>query len=67
MSAGQREREVALFVQRGSTNRQIATALRLSERTVESHLANVYRKLGMSTRAALAAMLGAQSARGEIP
>jgi DNA-binding CsgD family transcriptional regulator len=62
-----REREVALFVQRGSTNRQIATALRLSERTVESHLANVYRKLGMSTRAALAAMLGAQSARGEIP
>ena len=62
-----REREVAWLVERGRTNRQIASALRLSERTVESHLANVYRKLGTPTRAALAAVLGAESARGTAP
>jgi DNA-binding CsgD family transcriptional regulator len=62
-----REREVAQLVGQGRTNRQIAGALRLSERTVESHLANVYRKLGVPTRAALAALLGAASARGAAP
>jgi DNA-binding CsgD family transcriptional regulator len=58
-----RECEVARLVERGRTNRQIAGVLRLSERTVESHLANVYRKLGVPTRAALASILGAASAR----
>ena len=60
----EREREVAALVERGRTNRQIAGALRLSERTVESHLANIYRKVGVPTRAALAAALGAETARG---
>lgn len=62
-----REREVAQLVGRGRTNREIAGALRLSERTVESHLANAYRKLGISTRAALAALLGAASAKDAVP
>jgi DNA-binding CsgD family transcriptional regulator len=62
-----RELEVATLVERGSTNRQIASALRLSERTVESHLANIYRKLGVPTRAALAAVLGAETARSATP
>jgi DNA-binding NarL/FixJ family response regulator/tetratricopeptide (TPR) repeat protein len=63
----EREHEVATLVERGRTNRQIASALRLSERTVESHLANIYRKLDLPTRAALAAILGAETARGAAP
>ena len=53
----ERELEVAGLAGVGRTNRQIASQLRLSERTVESHLANVYRKLGVSSRAALAGMV----------
>jgi DNA-binding CsgD family transcriptional regulator len=64
LSLTYRQREVARLVEGGQTNRQIARMLRLSERTVESHLANIYRKLGVPNRAALAAVLGAESARG---
>jgi DNA-binding CsgD family transcriptional regulator len=39
----EREHEVATPVERGRTNRQIASALRLSERTVESHLCDLAR------------------------
>jgi DNA-binding CsgD family transcriptional regulator len=63
----EREHEVAKLAARGWTNRQIASALRLSERTVESHLANIYRKLGVPTRAALAALLRTEPPRGEAP
>lgn len=52
-----REREVAVLVAAGRTNRQIAGRLRLSERTVESHLANVYRKVGVSSRVKLATLV----------
>jgi DNA-binding CsgD family transcriptional regulator len=50
-----REREVAELVATGATNRQIAARLVLSERTVERHLARIFAKLGISSRAALAA------------
>jgi DNA-binding NarL/FixJ family response regulator len=39
----------------GLTNDEIAEQLTLSARTVERHLSNVYRKLGVSGRAARAA------------
>jgi DNA-binding NarL/FixJ family response regulator len=52
-----REQEVALLVASGRTNRQIANRLRVSERTVETHLGNVYRKVGVSSRVMLAMLL----------
>jgi DNA-binding CsgD family transcriptional regulator len=53
-----REREVAGLAARGRTSRQIADALTISVRTVESHLHHAYTKLGISDRAQLAAALG---------
>jgi DNA-binding CsgD family transcriptional regulator len=50
-----RELEIAGLVAGGATNRQIAEALVISERTVGTHLSRIYAKLGISSRAALAA------------
>jgi DNA-binding NarL/FixJ family response regulator len=50
-----REAEVLRLVTAGHTDRQIAAALTLSEGTVGRHLANVYNKLGVSSRAAATA------------
>jgi len=47
------ELQVALIVARGSTNREAAAALFLSPKTVEFHLGNTYRKLGVRLRAEL--------------
>ncbi|MGW0520801.1 LuxR C-terminal-related transcriptional regulator [Crossiella sp. NPDC003009] len=51
------ERRVAELAAAGQTNRQIADALFITVRTVESHLSNAYRKLGAQARADLAARL----------
>ena len=45
-----RELEVVKLIAEAFTNRQIAETLRVSEKTVESHRANVLRKLGMRDR-----------------
>ncbi|WP_051854978.1 helix-turn-helix transcriptional regulator [Streptomyces sp. NRRL B-1347] len=45
-----REREVAELAGNGLTNREIATTLHLSPRTVEQHVARAMRKLGTATR-----------------
>ena len=47
------ELQVALIVARGSTNREAAATLFLSPKTVEFHLGNTYRKLGVRSRAEL--------------
>ena len=49
-----REREVALLAARGSSSREIGQRLYLSPRTVDTHLARVYRKLGITSRNELA-------------
>jgi pimeloyl-ACP methyl ester carboxylesterase/DNA-binding CsgD family transcriptional regulator len=48
-----REREVALLASRGQTAPEIAERLFLSKRTVESHLATVYVKLGVESKTEL--------------
>ncbi len=48
-----REIEVLLFLVRGYTNKEIASELVISVRTVESHRAHIIQKTGFSTRAAL--------------
>jgi DNA-binding NarL/FixJ family response regulator len=50
-----REQEVLALVAGGHTNRQIAAALVISPHTVRRHLQNVFRKLGVSSRAAATA------------
>ena len=47
------ELRVALAVAEGSSNREAAAALFLSTKTVESHLASVYRKLDINSRTLL--------------
>ncbi len=48
-----REMEVVKLIAEANTNRQIADALQVSEKTVESHRANVLSKLGMRDRVEL--------------
>jgi DNA-binding CsgD family transcriptional regulator len=48
------ERRVAALVAEGRTNREVAAALFLGERTIETHLSHVYAKLGVRSRAELA-------------
>jgi DNA-binding CsgD family transcriptional regulator len=48
------ERRVAALVAEGRTNREVAAALFLGERTVASHLTHIYAKLGVRSRTELA-------------
>ncbi len=50
-----REREVLAQLATGRTNRAIAATLSISEKTVARHVANIFLKLGLSTRAAATA------------
>jgi DNA-binding NarL/FixJ family response regulator len=45
---------VANLVAEGRTNREVAAALVVTERTVETHLSHIYRKLGVRSRTELA-------------
>ena len=49
-SLTRREREVARLAARGMSAKQISQTLFIGERTVETHLANVYAKLGVKSK-----------------
>ena len=51
------EQRIAELAAEGHTNRDIAQTLYVTPRTVEGHLTNIYRKLGISTRKALSGAL----------
>jgi DNA-binding CsgD family transcriptional regulator len=65
-----RERQVALLAAKGLTNKLIARELSVAEGTVKIHLHNVYQKLGIRGRYALAGGTGnlpLQPSRGRSP
>jgi DNA-binding NarL/FixJ family response regulator len=51
-----REREVLVLVAKGTSNREIARELFISEATVKTHLTHLYGKLGVKDRAAAVAV-----------
>lgn len=54
----ERERAVAALVASGLNNSEVAEALVVTRKTVEYHLRNIFRKLGVSNRTQLASMIG---------
>jgi DNA-binding CsgD family transcriptional regulator len=61
------ERRVATLVGEGMTNREVAAALFLQERTVASHLTHVYAKLGVRSRTELARRLEQDAGTRKVP
>ena len=49
-----REREVMLLIVEGSSSREIACQLKMSESTVKTHLHSIYEKLAINNRTTLA-------------
>jgi DNA-binding CsgD family transcriptional regulator len=58
-----REAEVAVLVAAGNSNRAIADQLVLSERTVENHIASIFTKLNVRSRAEIAAFMTRENTR----
>jgi DNA-binding CsgD family transcriptional regulator len=56
------ELQIARLVADGMTNREVAASLFLSPKTIESHLQNAYRKLGVHSRTQLSKRLAAEPA-----
>jgi DNA-binding NarL/FixJ family response regulator len=65
----EREVEVVALLRRGLQTKQVAHALGISVKTADRHVQNAYRKIGVSTRAALAvfAMEHGLTGWGELP
>jgi ATP/maltotriose-dependent transcriptional regulator MalT len=56
-SLTKREREISELIAERMTNKQIASQLFLSEKTIESHIRNVFNKLGASSRVEVARII----------
>ncbi|MFC7614018.1 LuxR C-terminal-related transcriptional regulator [Actinokineospora soli] len=55
-----REAEIARLVAQGMTNRDIASRLVISPRTADTHVGNILKKLGFTTRVQLVAWVAAR-------
>lgn len=63
-----RQREILALVAAGRTSKEIASALGISESTVNWHLTNVFERLGASSRAeAVALAMREEADRGDLP
>jgi DNA-binding CsgD family transcriptional regulator len=62
-----REAEIARLVSEGCTNQQIASALRLSTKTVETYLSRIFKKLDICSRVQIAHQVGLAAGRGGAP
>ena len=60
----EREQEIVRLVAGGATNREIAQVLFLSPKTIERHVSNVFKKLGVRNRAELAARVAELEGEG---
>jgi DNA-binding CsgD family transcriptional regulator len=60
------EMRVCVAVARGDTNREVATQLFLSLKTVETHLTNAYGKLGLRSRTELARLFAVEPGRAVL-
>jgi DNA-binding CsgD family transcriptional regulator len=61
------EERVAALVAQGKSNKEVAAALFLSDRTVEGHLARIFGKLGVRHRSELASVLAPTQTQGSPP
>lgn len=52
-----KEREIALLIKEGLSNKEIALREGITERTVKAHLSSIYEKVGVKDRLALALLL----------
>lgn len=60
-----REHEVATLVGSGASNKQVARALNISDRTVKAHLTTTFQKLGISDRLHLALYMSGNGSVGQ--
>ncbi|WP_225993119.1 ATP-binding protein [Actinomadura rudentiformis] len=62
-----RETEIAGLVARGMSNKEIAAAAVIAQRTVEGHIEHIMNKLGFRSRAQIAAWVGDRPSQDESP
>jgi DNA-binding NarL/FixJ family response regulator len=60
-----REQEIAYLIGNGSSNKEIASLLKISESTVKAHLSAIYHKLGLLDRLSLALFVAEQIRTGQ--
>lgn len=62
----ERETEIARLVGQGNNNKQIARMLEITERTVKSHLTEIFRKMGVSDRLSLALKISGTASHASL-